>query len=120
MTQEDDDIIQAASAIAGVLAGTDDLSDLPNTAGSYKDAAKAAIAAYLGSLEAMGWAVVRKEPDDAMIRAAGESKAKDDEGEFVSLNDHIDYSGENKTRTVIREALRRAIAASPKPPGLGD
>lgn len=39
------------------------------------------------------------------IRAAAESKAIDDEGEYISLGDHLDYSGENKTHTVIKAAL---------------
>ena len=47
----------------------------------------------------------------AMIRAASESVARDDEGEFPSLGDQIGFSGENKTRTVIRFALIAALAA---------
>lgn len=42
---------------------------------------------------------------DAAIRAASESVARDDEGEFQPLGDLIGFSGENKTRTVLRAAL---------------
>jgi len=47
-----------------------------------------------------------------MIKAAAESRARDDEGQFEPLCDLIGFSGENKTRTVIREALECAIAAA--------
>ena len=46
------------------------------------------------------------EVSHSVIKAMPESKARDDEGLFVSLGDHIDCSGENKTRTVIREAAK--------------
>jgi hypothetical protein len=61
-----------------------------------------------------GWKVVPVEPTSEMIDAAGRSKAIDDEGEFPSLYDHIDYSGDNKTRTAIRTALTAALSASPE------
>lgn len=48
---------------------------------------------------------------DKMIRAASESCARDDEGEFPPLCDLIGYSGENKTRTVVRAALLAAMEA---------
>jgi hypothetical protein len=51
---------------------------------------------------------------DAMIRAAVESRAKDAEGEFPSLGDLLGFSGENKTRTVVRRALEAAFGTSPK------
>jgi AraC-like DNA-binding protein len=51
---------------------------------------------------------------DAMIRAAVESRAKGDEGEFPSLGDLLGFSAENKTRTVVRCALEAAFATSPK------
>jgi hypothetical protein len=51
-----------------------------------------------------------------MIRAASESRAVDDEGEFESLGDLLNFSGENKTHTVIRAALRAALAAAPPAP----
>lgn len=47
---------------------------------------------------------------EEMIRAASESRAKDDEGEFPPLCDLLGFSGENKTRTVVRAALEAALA----------
>ena len=47
----------------------------------------------------------------AMIDAASASRARDDEGEFPPLCELIDFSGENKTRTVIRAALEAALLA---------
>lgn len=49
---------------------------------------------------------------DEMVRAAIESKAADDEGTFLPLGDLIDFSGENKTRTVVRLAIRAALLAA--------
>ncbi len=46
-----------------------------------------------------------------MISAALTSQAKDDEGVFPLLMDILDFSGQNKAQTVIREALTAAIAA---------
>lgn len=48
---------------------------------------------------------------DAMVRAATESRASDDEGRFEMLGDLLGFSGENKTRTVVDAALRAALAA---------
>lgn len=45
-----------------------------------------------------------------MIRAASESRARDDEGEFKSLGDMLDG---NKTHTVIRAALEAALNVVP-------
>ena len=44
-----------------------------------------------------------------MVRAASESRAKDEEGEFKSLGDLLNFSGENKTHAVIRAALAAAL-----------
>lgn len=44
-------------------------------------------------------------------KAIGASKARDDEGEFPTLWDHLDYSGENKAVTVTRQAALDALAA---------
>lgn len=54
---------------------------------------------------------------DEMVRAAIGSRAKDDEGEFPPLFDLIDFSGANKTWTVVRAALTAALAAAPRAPG---
>lgn len=45
-----------------------------------------------------------------MVTAACESRAKDDEGEFPALADLIDFSGENKTHTVVRTAIAAAFS----------
>ena len=50
-------------------------------------------------------------PNYAMEKAALESKAVDDEGEFQSLSDLLDFSGQNKSYTVVREALCAALRA---------
>lgn len=62
------------------------------------------------------WKLVPTEPISAMLSAMSCSKARDAEGEFPMLLDMIDYSGENKTHTVLAAAYRAAIAASPEPP----
>ncbi len=53
-----------------------------------------------------------REPTDGMVRAASENCAWDDEGQLPPLCELIDYSGENKTRTVVRSALSAAILAA--------
>lgn len=80
----------------------------PTTIGSYR--ADVAIQA----LEAAGFAIVPKEPTEAMVRAAIENKAWDDEQKFQPLGDLIDFSGENKTRTVVKSALAAAIRRAAK------
>lgn len=57
-------------------------------------------------------------PNYAMERAALESRAMDDEGPFESLSDLLGFSGQNKSYTVVRQALfaaLRAIAGEPRP-----
>lgn len=68
----------------------------------YRETATAAIAAVLDAMA---------EPTHAMERAALESVAVDDEGAFPSMLDMLDCSGENKSRTIIRAALKAAVAA---------
>lgn len=51
------------------------------------------------------------EPTHPQLRAMAESQARDDEGQFPSLGDMIDCSGENKTHTILREAYRAAMGA---------
>ena len=74
--------------------------------------------AIIAALRAAGYELVPTTPTPEMVRAAIESQATDDEGTFPPLLDLIDFSGENKTRTVIRAALTAAIlaASSPRPP----
>jgi hypothetical protein len=62
------------------------------------------------------FALVPREPTEAMLQAAARSVAHDDEGSFPPVCDLIDYSGENKTRTVLRQLLIDALAAAPASP----
>ena len=67
-----------------------------------------------------GWKMMPVEATKEIISAMMTSKAIDDEGEFPLLMDHIDYSGENKTRCVVKAAYAAAIAAAPSPEAQGD
>ena len=60
------------------------------------------------------WQLVPIEPTQEMISAMAISKAVDDEGEFPMLMDMIDYSGENKTRTVLIAAHKAMLSAAPQ------
>ena len=62
-----------------------------------------------------GYVLVPIEPTQGMITAMSTSKAKDSEGEFPMLLDLIDYSGENKTYTVLKAAYAAMLAAAPTP-----
>ncbi len=59
------------------------------------------------------------EPTHAIIQAMSESRARDDEGEFPAMFDLLDFSGENKTRTVLIAAYSAAIKAAPDTPPEG-
>lgn len=50
---------------------------------------------------------------EAVARAMQEAVIRDDEGEFPRLFDLLDFSGENKARTVVNGLARAAIAAMP-------
>lgn len=63
-----------------------------------------------------GCKLVPIEPTAGIIKAMSESHAVDDEGEFPSLCDLIDFSGENKTRAAIKAAYCAAVAAAPASP----
>ena len=63
-----------------------------------------------------GWVMVPREPTVGMISAMMTSTARDDEGAFPMLMDHLDYSGENKSHTVLKAAYRAMIAAAPAVP----
>lgn len=65
--------------------------------------------------EVPGWKMVPIEPTPEIVKAMAESQAVDDEGEFPSLHDLIDFSGENKTQAAIKAAYRAMISASPLP-----
>lgn len=53
-------------------------------------------------------------PTPEIIKAMAESRAVDDEGEFPAMLDLLDFSGENKTRTVLEAAYVAAIAQGKK------
>jgi glycerol kinase len=57
------------------------------------------------------------EPTHEIIKAMAESRARDDEGEFPPVCDLIDYSGENKRYTVLKQAWRDGIGAALLTPG---
>jgi hypothetical protein len=52
---------------------------------------------------------IRVRVTDDMVRLALEDCAKDDEGTFPPLVDQLNYSGENKARTVVRSAIIKAL-----------
>lgn len=56
-------------------------------------------------------AVLMAVRDDAPTKAMAESRATDDEGQFEPLCDLIGFSGENKTRTVLRQAWADGVRA---------
>lgn len=68
-----------------------------------------------GRAEGLGgeWVMVPREPTYELLRAMSESVAVDDEGPFPPLFDLLDFSGENKTYTVLRAAYAAMIAAAP-------
>lgn len=88
---------------------------LPDGPYAHEWAAQAALQA----IHDAGFAVVPREPSYEMVRAASESAAHDDEGPYEPLCDIIDCSGEDKTHTIIREALRCAIQAHQPKTGEG-
>lgn len=55
-----------------------------------------------------------REPTQPILKAMAESVACDDEGEFPPVCDLIDFSGENKRRTVLVQMWRDAIDAALK------
>ena len=59
-----------------------------------------------------GYALVPFEPTGEIIKAMAESKAIDDEGQFPALCELIDFSGENKTRTVLKAAYAAMLSAA--------
>lgn len=58
----------------------------------------------------------RFEVTDAMVRAALESRAVDDEGEFASMVDLLGFSSENLARTAMRAALEAALRVMDQSP----
>lgn len=78
--------------------GEGNLEGLGDVAGIMKQRVKSAILAI-------------REPTHVITRAMAESRAHDDEGDFEPLMDLIDFSGENKTCTVLAQAWRDGIDA---------
>lgn len=78
--------------------GENNLEGLGDTAGIMKQRVKSAI-------------MMLREPTHSITRAMAESRARDDEGQFEPLMDLIDFSGQNKTHTVLAQAWRDAIDA---------
>jgi Lar family restriction alleviation protein len=60
--------------------------------------------------------VVPLHPTSAMLKAMSESRATDDEGEYPSMLDLLDFSGENKTRTALKAAYVAALSAAGQEP----
>lgn len=52
------------------------------------------------------------EPSHAMIKAMAQSQAKDDEGFLPLMCDLLDFSGENKRHTVLKQAWSDAISSA--------
>jgi len=66
------------------------------------------------------WVLVPRVPTREMVSAMASSSAVDDEGQFPLLMDLLDFSGENKTHTVIRAAYAAMLASAPQPPSGGE
>jgi hypothetical protein len=59
-----------------------------------------------------GYVMAPIKPTDAMLKAMAESRATDDEGIFPAMLDLLDFSGENKTRTVLEAAYVAALSGA--------
>jgi hypothetical protein len=53
----------------------------------------------------------REQLIERIVQALASSKARDDEGDFPRLFELIDFSGEDKTWTVLRAAAEAALSA---------
>ena len=74
------------------------------------------VAAQAGQVAAPGdFVLMPKEPSHLMIAAMACSQAKDDEGEFPSMLDLLDFSGENKAHAVLKAAYHAAVDAARSP-----
>jgi hypothetical protein len=78
--------------------GEDNLDGLGDIADRMKQRVRLALAAL-------------REPTHAITKAMAESRATDDEGQFEIMLDLLDFSGENKTHTVLAQAWRDGIDA---------
>ncbi|NSZ73291.1 hypothetical protein G6L74_05980 [Agrobacterium tumefaciens] len=98
---------------SALSAQVQDVADMPQSPWPASDWAIGRIKELEAQAIPEGWQLVPKEPTHAMISAMAESKAKDDEGEFLCLSELLDFSGENKTHTVLKAAYRAALPAAP-------
>ena len=98
---------------SALSAQVQDVTDMPQSPWPASDWAIGRIEELEAQAIPEGWQLVPKEPTHAMISAMAESKAKDDEGEFLCLSELLDFSGENKTHTVLKAAYRAALPAAP-------
>ena len=98
---------------SALSAQVQDVADMPQSPWPASDWAVGRIKELEAQAIPEGWQLVPKEPTHAMISAMAESKAKDDEGEFLCLSELLDFSGENKTHTVLKAAYRAALPAAP-------
>ncbi len=65
-----------------------------------------------GASTSGGYVLVPREPTNKIISAMASSEARDDECDFPSLSELIDFSGENETHTVLRAAYEAMIKAA--------
>jgi hypothetical protein len=63
--------------------------------------------------------IEREQLIERIARALADSQARDDEGQFPRLFELIDFSGENKTWTVLREAAVAALEVIERDTSLG-
>ena len=68
----------------------------------------------------LSYQILPSEPTPAMISAMATSKAVDSEGEFPMMMDLLDFSGENKSHTVLKAAYKAMLAAAPVHPLAAD
>lgn len=99
---------EAARIAADLDAAVAEIKRLDDALKAYRPDAK---------LAADGFVMVPREPTGEMLSAILCSKARDDEGEFPMLLDLLDYSGENKSRTVAKAIYAAIIGAAPSADG---
>jgi hypothetical protein len=63
--------------------------------------------------------IEREQLIERIVQALADSQARDDEGQFPTLFEHLDYSGENKSWTVLRAAAIAALEVIEQDTGLG-
>ncbi len=61
----------------------------------------------------------REQLVEKIAQALADSQARDDEGQFPRLFEHLDYSGEDKIWTVLRAAAVAALEVVERETGLG-